>query len=121
MIDRKGTIMGFLSAVLPVGMATAKVDSTNPANNYYFPTAKYRYLPRIYRAEIACDKLSQEPLEQEDWESLNIVWDRMDDATYAMPLYTNAVEGSRSSKKKKKSDLQKELALATKNFKTSTD
>ena len=109
MIDRKGTIVGFLSAVLPVKMATAMIDSTNPANNYYFPTAKYRYLPRIFRAEIACDKLSIEPLQNEDWESLEIVWERMDNATSAMPLYTNAVEGSRSSKKKKKSDLQKEL------------
>ena len=40
----------------------------------------------------------------------------MDDATTAMPLYLNAVEGSRSSKKKKKSDLQKELTKATKDF-----
>lgn len=110
MINRKGTILGFLSAVFPVGMVTAKIDSSNPANNYYFPTAKYRYLPRIYRAEIACDKLAQVPLENEDWERLLIVWDRMDDATTAMPLYTNAVEGSRSGKRKRKTDLQKELS-----------
>jgi hypothetical protein len=68
------------------------------------------------RAEIACDKLSIDPLEKEDWESLEIVWDRMDDATTAMPLYTNAVEGSRSGKRKKKTDLQKDLTKALKEY-----
>ena len=78
--------------------------------------AKYRYLPRILRAEIACDKLSNEPLEKRDWDSLTIVWERMDDATTAMPLYISAVEGSRSGKRKKKSDVQKEMAQATKEY-----
>ena len=110
------TLASLLSSLSGPQPAMAIVNSTNPANNYYFPMAKYRYLPRILRAEIACDKLSSEPLEKQDWESLVIVWERMDDATTAMPLYISSVEGSRSSKKKKKSDIQKDMAKATKDY-----
>ena len=101
--------------------AAAMVGSTNPANNYYFPMAKYRYLPRIYRAYIACDQLAKPALAQGDWEGLDIVWERMDDTITAMPLYTNAVEGSRSSKRKKKSDAQKQMIKATKAYATACD
>ena len=38
--------------------ASAQIESVNPANNYYFPMAKYRYLPRIFRAWIAVDILT---------------------------------------------------------------
>ena len=36
----------------------AKIEDVNPANNYYFPMAKYRYLPRIFRSWIAVDQLA---------------------------------------------------------------
>ena len=39
-----------------------------------------------------------------------VVWERADDSTTCLPLYTSAVEGSRSTKRKKKSEAQKELA-----------
>ena len=80
-----------------------------PANNYYFPMAKYRYLPRILRAWIAVDALGPAALEAEDWEGMKEVVRRADDAITALPLYTNAVEGSRSGKRKKKTDTQKEM------------
>jgi len=96
--------------------AAAKIDSSNPANNYYFPMAKYRYLPRIFRAWIACSELAVPAIEEKNWEGLEIVWERLDDATTAMPLYTNAVEGSRSSKRKKKSPEQREMLERTKKY-----
>eukprot|EP00965_Chrysotila_dentata_P022994 761999-Pleurochrysis_carterae.AAC.4 len=77
-----------------------------------FPMAKYRYLPRIFRAWIASSELAPKALEERDWEGLRIVYERLDDATLAMPLYTSAVEGSRSTKRKKKS----EVCVATKAF-----
>ena len=83
--------------------------------------AKYRYLPRIHRAFIACDKLAGPALAKGDWDGLEIVHERMDDAITAMPLYTNAVEGSRSSKKKKKSDTQKAMAMAHKGYAAACD
>jgi hypothetical protein len=82
----------------------------NPANNYYFPMAKYRYLPRILRAWIAIDQLAPAAVEVGDWEGMEEAVRRIDDAVTALPLYTNAVEGSRSGKRKKKSDLQKEMS-----------
>lgn len=85
----------------------AQVESTNPANNYYFPMAKYRYLPRIFRAWVAVDELAPVALEVGDWEGMTEVVRRADDAITALPLYTNAVEGSRSGKRKKKSETQK--------------
>ena len=103
------------SAVAP---AAAKVDSVNPANNYYFPMARYRYAPRIFRAWIAVDELAPGITKAVpyDWEGMEIVWYRMDDATTAMPLFTNAVEGSRSTKRKTKSDTQKAMTAATKAY-----
>merc|ERR1711988_1193501 len=89
--------------------APAQVESVNPANNYYFPMAKYRYLPRILRAWIAVDQLAPAALEVGDWEGLEEVTRRLDDASTALPLYTNAVEGSRSTKRKKKSEAQKSM------------
>ena len=98
-------------ALLAIGApASAIVDSTNPASNYYFPMAKYRYLPRVLRAWIAVDSLGPQALGASDWEGLHVVWERADDAVTAMPLYTNAVEGSRSSKRKKKSDVRRPAA-----------
>ena len=79
------------------------IESTNPANNYYFPMAKYRYLPRILRAWIALDELAGLALKEKDWDGMRVVFDRADDATTALPLYASAVEGSRSTKRKKKS------------------
>jgi len=90
-------------------VASAMVESTNPANNYYFPMAKYRYLPRILKAWIAVDQLAPVALEVGDWEGMEEVVKRADDATLALPLYTSAVEGSRSTKRKKKSDTQKQM------------
>jgi len=98
------------SALLTATPALAKIDSINPANNYYFPMAKYRYLPRIFRSWIAVDQLAPKALADKDWEGLMVVWERADDSTTCLPLYTSAVEGSRSTKRKKKSDAQKELA-----------
>merc|ERR1719478_1212860 len=97
-------------------MASAKIESVNPANNYYFPMAKYRYLPRILRAWIAVDQLADAALEVRDWEGMEEVLRRADDAITALPLYTNAVEGSRSTKRKKKSDTQKKMTAALKSY-----
>ena len=115
-VDRRAALGGLLgAAAATVGSlgaplsASAKVDSVNPANNYYFPMAKYRYLPRIFRAWIAVDQLAPAALEVGDWEGMEEVVRRLDDATTALPLYTNAVEGSRSTKRKKKSDTQKQM------------
>ena len=71
--------------------------------------AKYRYLPRILRAWIAVDQLAPAALEVGDWEGMVEVVTRADDAITALPLYTNAVEGSRSGKRKKKTDAQKQM------------
>lgn len=79
--------------------------------------AKYRYLPRILRAWIAADQLGPAALEVKDWEGMKIVFDRMDDTVTAMPLYTSAVEGSRSTKRKKKSDEQKQMMSMQKDYK----
>merc|ERR1719326_1975857 len=109
-MDRRGLLRGLLgAALLPALPASAQVESVNPANNYYFPMAKYRYLPRIFRAWVAVDSLAPAALEVGDWEGLQEVWRRGDDAVTALPLYTNAVEGSRSGKRKKKSDTQKQM------------
>merc|ERR1719191_1571016 len=109
-MDRRGLLRGLLGAALaaPLG-ASAQVESVNPANNFYFPMAKYRYLPRIFRAWVALDSLAPAALDVGDWAGLEEVWRRADDATTALPLYTNAVEGSRSGKRKKKTDTQKEM------------
>ena len=125
---RRNAILGLLAVGGAAGYfflnpepAAAVVGSTNPANNYYFPMAKYRYLPRIYRAYIACDVLALPALKEQDWDGLEIAWERMDDTITAMPLYTNAVEGSRSSKRKKKSAEQKGMYAATKKYATAVD
>jgi len=120
-IDRRallaGGLLGAVSTVVSPLAAAAKIESVNPANNYYFPMAKYRYLPRILRAWIAVDQLSGDALAQKDWEGLQVIWERCDDTITAMPLYTSAVEGSRSTKRKKKSDAQKELISQQKVYK----
>ena len=79
--------------------------------------AKYRYLPRILRAWIAADELAPAALEVKDWDGLKIVFDRMDDTVTALPLYTSSVEGSRSTKRKKKSDEQKIMMKQQKAYK----
>ena len=99
--------------------AEAKIESTNPANNYYFPMAKYRYLPRIFRAWIATSQLGPQANAEGDWEGLQIVWERADDAITALPLYTSAVEGSRSTKRKKKSEAQQKMVKLTEGYKKS--
>jgi len=75
--------------------------------------AKYRYLPRILRAWIAIDQLAPQAMKDADWEGLQEVWLRADDTVTALPLYTSAVEGSRSTKRKKKSDAQKTMKAKT--------
>lgn len=121
-VDRRAALGGLLgAAAAAVGgplSASAKIESVNPANNYYFPMAKYRYLPRILRAWIACDQLAVVALEVGDWEGMEEVVRRMDDATTALPLYTNAVEGSRSGKRKKKTDAQKAMIKDLKAYTT---
>ena len=81
-VDRRALLSGafgaFAATALPQ-MASAKIESVNPANNYYFPMAKYRYLPRILRAWIAVDQLADAALEVGDWEGMEEVW-RVDDA-----------------------------------------
>ena len=78
--------------------------------------AKYRYLPRILRSWIAADQLAPAALEVQDWDGLKIVFDRLDDTVTALPLYTSAVEGSRSTKRKRKSDAQKQLMKDQKTY-----
>jgi len=63
------------------------------------------------------DQLSEPALKQRDWEGLQEVWVRLDDTVTAMPLYTSAVEGSRSTKRKKKSDEQKVMMKVQKEYK----
>jgi hypothetical protein len=58
----------------------------------------------------------EQALADKDWEGLMVVWERADDSTTCLPLYTSAVEGSRSTKRKKKSDAQKELAKLYKEY-----
>ena len=94
----------------------AKVGSERPGNNYYFPMARYRYCPRILRAWIAVDELASPALKAGDWEGVQIVQERMEDATTAMPLFTSSVEGARSTKRKKKSDTQKSMAKLTESY-----
>ena len=114
---RRALITGAAAALLTSGPAMAKIESVNPANNYYFPMAKYRYLPRIFRSWIALHELAPQAVKDIDWEALQEVWVRADDSTTCLPLYTSAVEGSRSTKRKKKSDAQKELAKVTTEYK----
>merc|ERR1719161_3369740 len=78
--------------------------------------AKYRYLPRIFRSWIALHELAPQAVQDIDWEALQEVWVRADDSITCLPLYTSAVEGLRSTKRKKKSDAQKELAKITKDY-----
>jgi len=118
--DRRALLAGALGAaatvVAPLS-ASAQIESVNPANNYYFPMAKYRYLPRILRAWIAVDQLGPAALEVGDWDGMEEVVRRADDAITALPLYTNAVEGSRSGKRKKKTDSQKQMLSDLKVYK----
>jgi len=110
---------GLLGASTLLGLpltAAAQIESVNPANNYYFPMAKYRYLPRILKSWIAIDQLAPVALDVGDWEGLQEVVRRVDDATTALPLYTNAVEGSRSTKRKKKSPAQKQMIVDLKDY-----
>ena len=93
-----------------------KVGSERPGNNYYFPMARYRYCPRILRAWIAVDELAIPALKADDWEGMDIVLSRMDDATTAMPLFTSSVEGARSTKRKKKSETQVAMLALTKRY-----
>ena len=116
-IDRRAALGGLIGAAAALAaplQASAQIESVNPGNNYYFPMAKYRYLPRIFRAWVAIDELAPAAIEVGDWDGLEEVWRRADDAITAMPLYTNAVEGSRSTKRKKKSPEQKQMTASLK-------
>jgi len=115
-----GGLLGAVSTVVSPLAAMAKIEDVNPANNYYFPMAKYRYLPRIFRAWVALDSLAPAALDVSDWDGLKIVFDRVDDATTALPLYTSSVEGSRSTKRKKKSDAQKKMMVMQKDYKVAS-
>ena len=87
--DRRSACASLLAAMALAAAspraAFAKVDSVNPANNYYFPMARYRYTPRIFRAWIAADELAPGTLKDGDWEGMDIIWFRMDDATTVRP------------------------------------
>ena len=65
--------LGAAALAAAPGGAAAKIESVNPANNYYFPMAKYRYIPRIFRAWIAIDQLAPAALDVGDWEGLEEV------------------------------------------------
>jgi len=120
-LDRRavlaGGMLGAVSTVFSPLAASAKIDDVNPANNYYFPMAKYRYLPRILRSWIAADQLAPAALEIKDWDGMKIAYDRLEDTVTALPLFTSAVEGSRSTKRKKKSDAQKQMMAMQKEYK----
>lgn len=128
MVSRRSMALGALVAVLsPPAAFAAKTEgktgvleqdsNTAISANYYFPMAKYRYLPRIFRSWIAVDQLAPIALEAKDWEGLQEVWRRLDDATTAMPLYTNAAEGgARGTKKSKRSDIQKQMLKETEKY-----
>jgi len=121
---RRAVVAGALaSAALAAAPnpAQAKIEDTNPANNYYFPMAKYRYLPRIFRSWIAVDQLAPGALEKRDWEGLAEVASRLDDVTTALPLYASAVEGSRSTKRKKKTPAQKQMKADAIEFKAACE
>lgn len=96
-----------------LGLALPPVPSfasSNPGKSYYMPVARYRYLPRIDRAFHALkDDASLQALDAENWGAMATIYDNADDATTALALYANMVEGSRSSKSKKKTDRQKQL------------
>jgi len=55
-------------------------------------------------------------LKDGDWDGVQIVTDRLEDATTAMPLFTSSVEGARSTKRKKKSETQKSMAKETERY-----
>lgn len=107
----------------PVLLATGRADaSSNPANSYYFPMAKYRYLPRINRAYTSlADAAAIEKFAAGDWSALSVIYANADDATTALALYANSVEGSRSSKGKRKSQRQKQLYVFTDDYKTGVE
>lgn len=89
-------------------------SNTAISANYYFPMAKYRYLPRIFRSWVAVDEFAPIALENSDWEGLSEVWRRLDDSTTAMPLYANNAEGgARGTKKSKRSPGQKKMLAET--------
>ncbi|KAG8459820.1 hypothetical protein KFE25_014383 [Diacronema lutheri] len=103
-----------LGAVMLPGAARA---SSNPANSYYFPMAKYRYLPRINRAFRGLTESATQPEgAPADWQALGTVWTYADDATTALTLYANSVEGSRSSKGKRKSARIKQLYVYAQDY-----
>ena len=69
--NRRSMLSAGVTAALSFPLAAyAKIDSVNPANNYYFPMAKYRYLPRIFRAWIALDELAGPALKEQDWDGI---------------------------------------------------
>ena len=59
------------------------------------PMAKYRYLPRIFRAWITVDQLAPAALEVGDWEGMQVAWERADDAITAMPTKANTAVNAR--------------------------
>ena len=79
---RRALLTGAAAALLTSTPALAKIESINPANNYYFPMAKYRYLPRIFRSWIAIDELAPQAIKDQDWEALQEVWVRADDCHF---------------------------------------
>ena len=106
-----GAALGLVAAAgLPSTAAAegAGAVPTKISGQYYFPTARYRYLPRILSTwnSITIDgaaAMAQDPV---DWEAMDAVYKRVDDITTALPLFADAIEGARSSKRKKKSGLQ---------------
>lgn len=81
-----------------------------------------RYLPRINRAYLSlADAASIEKFAAGDWSALATVYANADDATTALALYANSVEGSRSSKGKKKSARQKQLYVFADKYKAGVE
>ncbi|KAJ1627259.1 hypothetical protein T492DRAFT_1026289 [Pavlovales sp. CCMP2436] len=92
-----------------LGPTPEALAGSNPANSYYFPMAKYRYLPRINRAYYSLLDTTTQAIASADWQATGAAFLNADDATTALKLYANSVEGSRSSKSKSKSLRQKQL------------
>lgn len=125
-VGRRAATFGGLAAILgsPLSALAAATEgkkgileqesNTAVSANYYFPMAKYRYLPRIFRSWVAVDELAPTALAEGDWEGLQEVWRRLDDSTTAMPLYANNAEGgARGTKKSKRSPTQKKMLAET--------
>ncbi|EOD19410.1 hypothetical protein EMIHUDRAFT_242846 [Emiliania huxleyi CCMP1516] len=139
---RRALVAGALASALVAAPnpAQAKIEDTNPANNYYFPMARRSlrsaplgsprlsplpFLPGVLDSAGSADgSLMAAALaagQKRDWEGLAEVASRLDDVTTALPLYASAVEGSRSTKRKKKTPAQKQMKADAIEFKAACE